>query len=106
MADDALDLLSNLCADLVSLRKYEPALVRLFRDRPAGAWTPVRDLYAAVGDAGEPIKEELAAAWLPGPGGDAGSAVVVFFDDETKWSMTADYNVTRLLTRHQVAAAG
>ncbi len=106
--DDEADTLSNLCTDLVSLRRYESALVELFRDRPAGSWTSVRELYARVADPGVTIKPELAVAGLPAPGDDRDYAVVLFFDDETKWALTAEYNVARLLNQRQppVTAAG
>jgi hypothetical protein len=50
-----------------------------------------------AGSAGEQIKPELVAAWLPAPGGEPDYAVVVFFDAETQWSSTAYYNRSRLL---------
>lgn len=107
--DDELDTLGNLCADLVSLRRLEPGLVHLFRDVPAGRWVAVRDLYERVGRPDVGIKPLLAVAWLPSPG-DPDYAVVLFFDDETKWSLTADYNAARLLGQQPrsqgVAAAG
>jgi hypothetical protein len=104
--DDETDRLSNLCTDLVSLRRLEPALDYLFKSRPAGSWTPVYELYHRAGGAGEPIKAELNAAWLPAPGADPGYAVVVFFDDDTKWSLTAEYNAARLHGQAGMAAAG
>jgi len=107
--DDEADTLSNLCADLVSLRRLEPGLTYLFRDTRPGSWTPVRELYHRAGQPEAGVKPQLAAAWLPSPGG-PDYAVVLFFDDETKWSLTADYNVARLLGHRlqsqDVAAAG
>lgn len=106
--DDEADILNNLCADLVSLRRLEPGLVYLFRVKTPGTWTPVRELYDRAGQPDGSIKAQLAAAWLPSPGG-PDYAVVVFFDDETKWSLTADYNLARLMKAHPqspVAAAG
>lgn len=106
--DDETDTLSNLCTDLVSLRRLEPGLAYLFRDKTPGTWTLVRDLYERAGQPDDSIKPQLAAAWLPSPG-DPDYAVVVFFDDETKWALTADYNVARLMKSHPqspVAAAG
>jgi hypothetical protein len=73
-----------------------------------GAWVPVRELYEHAGAAAGPIPTSLAAAWLSSPG-DPDYAVILFFDDETKWSLTAGYNVTRLLgqrAKAPVAAAG
>ncbi len=40
------DHLSNLCADLLSERRHEPALLHLFRHVPAGAWVPFRYEHA------------------------------------------------------------
>jgi hypothetical protein len=106
--DDEADTLGNLCMDLVSLRRSEPALVHLFRDTLPGAWVPVRELYERAGLAAEPIKAQLVAAWLPSPC-DPDYAVIVFFDDETKWSLTAECHAARLIRQHPqspVAAAG
>ncbi|MCU0706065.1 MAG: hypothetical protein MUF18_19050 [Fimbriiglobus sp.] len=100
-ADDPLDHLSNLCADLVSLRRLEPGLVHLFRERPPGTWVPVADLYALAGADPNEIPAGLSAAWLPAG---SGSGVVSFFDDEQMWSMSAVYNVHRLLTAHPLTA--
>jgi hypothetical protein len=88
----------------VSLRRLEPGLAALFRDRAPGTWVPVRDLYERAGTSTEPIPTSLAAAWLPSPG-DPDYAVIVFFDDETKWSFTADCNATRLLGRRAESPA-
>ena len=95
--EDEADRLSNLCADLVTERKLEPALRSLFRDKRAGEWLPVADLYREVGGSAGPVKPDLFAAWLPAPSGDPDYAVVFFFDGTTQWSMNADYNVGRLL---------
>lgn len=106
--EDEPDVLSNLCADLVSLRKLEPGLVYLFHQKAPGSWVSVRELYSQAGEADQVIKDQLAAAWLPSPH-DPNYAVVLFYDDATKWSLTADYNIARLLgqqPRSQIAAAG
>ena len=95
--DDETDRLNNLCADLVSLRRLEPGLIRLFRDGPPGEWVPVGELYHAAGAADGSIKSELVAAWLPAPFGNSDYAVVLFYDDGTQWSLTASYHVARLL---------
>jgi hypothetical protein len=102
MTDDDLDDLSNLCADLVSLKRWEPALIRLFRDRPAGAWVPVAELLAGEG-AGD-VPTGLSVAWLSART-DPGYAVLSFYDDDLKWSTSAVYHVARLLRSHQPAAA-
>jgi hypothetical protein len=93
---DEEDILNNHCADLVSLAKLEPALVYLLGERPPGAWSAVRELYARAGQPNEAIKADLVAAWLSPPNGDADGAVILFYDEESLWSMTAWYNVGRL----------
>jgi hypothetical protein len=108
MMEDEADVLSNLCVDLVSLRRLEPGLDHLFRRQAPGRWVAVSELYEKAGQPDQAIKPQLAAAWLPSPG-DPDYAVILFFDDTTKWSLTADYNVARLLGQQpqsQVAAAG
>jgi hypothetical protein len=97
--EDELDNLSNVCADLVSLKRLEPALLDLFQRRAAGTWVPVRELYENAGVEGG-IPASLAAAWLPSPSGDSGYAVISFYDDDLKWSQSAVYNVARLLPSH------
>lgn len=96
---DELDRLSNLCADVVSQRRYEFVLVRLFRDTPAGEWVLLQELAGS-----EEYPATLAASWVRTP--DADFALVLFFDTETLWSMHADYNLARLLRTSQPAAVG
>jgi hypothetical protein len=107
--DDEADILSNVCVDLVSLCRLEPGLKFLFAQTVPGSWTSVRDLYDRAGQPQPNVESKLAVTWLPSPGG-PDYAVVLFFDDETKWSLTADYNVARLLgtkpRSQDVAAAG
>ena len=97
---DEEDILNNYCADLVSLTKLEPAIVYLLTERPMGAWTPVRELYARAGQPNESIKADLVATWLLSPNADPGGAVILFFDEESFWSMTAWYNVAHLREHH------
>lgn len=97
--EDETDSLSNWCADLVSLRRFEPGLLHLFRERSPGEWVQVSDLYARAGEPPAPVPGGLVAAWLPSPT-DAGYAIVVFWDEETRWSLTAEYDVARLLNQH------
>jgi hypothetical protein len=93
--DEETDRSSNLCMDLVSLKKYEPGVKQLLGNTPPGRWVPVRDLYQAAG-IGDPRADSLLAAWLPSPS-DPSHSVIVFLDDTTKWCQTADYNAARLL---------
>jgi hypothetical protein len=94
--EDETDRLSNLCADLVSLKRLEPALVHLFRNKKPGEWVPVADLYRVAGAADATIKPELSATWLTSPSDQSGYAVVFFCDDELQWSTTAYHNVAGL----------
>ena len=103
--DDELDAISNLCADLVSLKRHEPALVYLFRDHPAGTWVSVAEVYAHAGLSTADIPTGLSVAWMASTT-DSGYVVVSFYDDDLKWSTSAVYNVARLLkTQKPVAAA-
>jgi hypothetical protein len=90
------DILSNRCADLVSLERLEPALVHLLRNRRAGEWVPVAELYRVAGATDAGIKPELAATWLSSPSNQPGYVVMLFCDDELQWNMTAYYNAERL----------
>ncbi len=103
---DEEDILSNYCADLVSKTKLEPALVHLFRSRAVAAWVRVDELYRIAGVEREGIKPELVATRLPSPDGDPNGAVILFFDSESMWSMTAWYNIGRLSESHPLTAAG
>jgi hypothetical protein len=50
-----------------------------------------------VGVAAGELKPELFTTWLPDPMGHDAYAVILFYDDESKWSMAAHYNRGRLL---------
>lgn len=99
------DVLSNLCADVVERAAFEPALVYLLRDRRAGEWVPVAELYRIAGESSVDLKPEVAAAWLPSPTNQPGYAVIFFCDDELMWSLTAYYNVARLFESATATAA-
>ena len=49
------------------------------------------------------LKPEVFATWLPDPMANGDYAVVMFYDDDSKWSMAAHYNRERL--SRQLAAA-
>lgn len=99
----AEDVLSNLCADLVSEKRFEPALAHLFRDRAVGEWVPLVDLYRRAGAPTGDLRPATCAMWLPVPSGDPDSALVYFCDEELMWSTTAFYNVARLFRAPQPA---
>jgi hypothetical protein len=89
--------LPGLCADLVSLKKYEPFLLHLLSRCQPGEWMDVatvcRQLQLEVGDS----KLDLFGVWLPDPRGDSRYAVIVFYDEESIETFPARYNRQRLL---------
>jgi hypothetical protein len=97
MQDDEETVLCNICTDLVSLRKNEPFLRQLLGSKPPGEWVPLREFCTQAGLGVGEIKPDLFATWLPDPLADDAYAVVMFYDDESKWSMAAHYNRGRLL---------
>ena len=96
MQDDEITLF-NGCTDLVSLRKCEAFPLRLLESKRSGEWIQVREFCSQVGAAVGELKPELFATWLPDPMGHEAYAVILFYDDESKWSMAAHYNRGRLL---------
>jgi hypothetical protein len=96
MQDDEITLF-NGCTDLVSLRKYEAFPLRLLQSKRSGEWIQVRELCSQVGVTAGELKPELFATWLADPMGHEAYAVILFYDDESKWSMAAHYNRGRLL---------
>jgi hypothetical protein len=96
MQDDEI-VLFNTCTDLVSLRKMEAFPLHLLQSKPSGEWISVREFCQRIGMAPGDLKPELFATWLPDPMVPDAYAVIVFYDDESKWSMAAQYNQARLL---------
>jgi hypothetical protein len=95
--DDAEDLLSDLCADLVSLRRHEAFPRYLLTERKSRTWLRVGRTCARLGvEIGE-VSPSLFAKWLPPPSGNADYAVILFYDEDSGWSTTALYNRERLL---------
>jgi hypothetical protein len=97
--DDEEIALTNACTDLVSLKSSEAFPVRLLGEIKPGEWVRVGDLCRQLGLAQANWQTELFATWLPDPAGNDGYAVIVFYDDDSKWSMCAQYNRSRLLNR-------
>ena len=95
MHDDVI--LCDACADLVSLKKWEAFPRHLLGARQAGEWVNVRDVCQQVGIGPSDLPLELFATWLPEPKADDGYVVIVFYDGETQWSMTAHFNRALLL---------
>ncbi len=96
MQDDEITLL-NACTDLVSLRNSEAFPRHLLGTKRPGEWVCVRDFCLQIGVAPGDLTPELFATWLPDPRAHDGYAVIMFYDDESKWSMAAHYNRGRLL---------
>lgn len=96
MDDEELELV-NACTELVSAARWEAFPTRLLRDERSGEWVGVRSLCRQLGlDAGA-LKEDLFATWLADPTENDAYVVIVFYDDESKWTMAAQYNRQRLL---------
>ncbi len=96
MQDDEITLF-NTCTDLVSLRKTEAFPLHLLDSKRSGEWICVRELCLQIGVAPGDLRPEVFATWLPDPMAHAAYAVIIFYDDESKWSMAAHYNRARLL---------
>ena len=98
------DSLSSVCADLLSERRFEPFVHRLFAN-PAGTWLRVVDgcvdlkqLASHVGGVIREHAEELQVTHLPWPEPDSdGNSLVVFVHRSELWSTTATYNRQRLM---------
>ena len=94
-ADDELDTLSNFCTDLVSVRKWEPLLLRLFQNYEAGKWVSVTKLVAEAGfHAGAVPLQTLSVSWMRTP--NPNYRILTFLETDSMWSMHADYNFERL----------
>jgi hypothetical protein len=96
MEDEEIALL-NGCTDLVSLRKCEAFSLRLLQGKRPGELVRIRELCLQAGVAAGELKPELFAAWLADPTAVEAYAVILFYDDESKWSMAAQYNRRRLI---------
>jgi hypothetical protein len=97
MGNAELTHLDNLCADLLSLKRYEAFPLHLLIGKRTAEWVRIREFCIQIGlDAGD-VLPGLVAAWLPDPAGNEGYAVILFYDQESLWSMAATYNRQRLL---------
>src|SRR5437879_6589824 len=96
MQDEELVLL-NTCTDLVTLKKFEAFPRHLLGSEPGAEWVGVRELCRQIGLAVGDLKPDLFTTWLPDPVGHDGYAVILFYDDESKWTTAAHYNRQRLL---------
>ncbi len=89
--------LFNACTDLVSLKKSEAFPLRLLSGKRPGEWVGAREFCQHVGVPAGDLAPELFATWLPDPKAHDGYVVILFYDDESKWSMAAQYNRVRLM---------
>src|SRR5437764_10911164 len=96
MADDEITLF-NTCTDLVSLKKAEAFPLHLLQSKRPGDWVCVREVCQRIGVTPGDLRPEVFATWLPDPMAHDGYGVILFYDDESKWSMAAHYNRARLL---------
>jgi hypothetical protein len=102
MEDEQVVHLNNSCADLVSLGQYESFPIHLLAGK-SGEWVEVRELCVQVGiDPGD-LTEEVVATWLPDPGSDEAYALIIFYEQNSMWTMAAQFNRGRILS---IAAAG
>jgi hypothetical protein len=94
--EDEESAMHNACADLVSLKKWEAFPMRLLCNYPPGEWIGVRESGLQVGVSVDYLAPELFVTWLPDPKSQDGYVVILFYDDDSKWSLTAHYNRARL----------
>jgi lipocalin len=80
------------------MKKTEAFPFRLLEAHQPGEWIGVRKFCLEVGVAAGEVNAELFATWLPDPNGQGAYVIILFYDDESKWSMAAQYNRARLLT--------
>ena len=112
--DQALEeRLEDLVADLLSRKKYQGIVQRLFAEAK-GTWVSVKSLCSgfpnteALRDGLDQLGEyDLLATWLdyPGTPEDAGQALIVFFAPASYWSKAAFYNRNVLPTPADGASA-
>ena len=98
MQDEEMTLY-NACTDLVSLKKWEAFPRRLLGGKRSGEWIGVSGFCQQIGVAAEELAPELFVTWLPDPKAHDGYVVILFYDDESMWSMAAHYNRERLMDR-------
>jgi hypothetical protein len=97
MQDEDMTL-CNACTDLVSLKKWEAFPLRLLAGKPPGEWVGVSGFCQQIGVAANDLTPDLFVTWLPDPKAQDGYVVILFYDDESMWSMAAHYNRERLMS--------
>ena len=86
--------LDNFCADLVSVKKYEPFVLHLLTNTQPGKWIRVDELCATLGVPAEIVEPELFATRLEDPLGDEGYSLITFYDNASLWTSAARSKVT------------
>jgi hypothetical protein len=89
--------LMNACADLVASRNNEAFPLLLLTKEQAGEWIPLSDFCSQIGLTAEALQPSVFATWLPDPMGNGDYVIIMFYDEESQWSMAAQYNRSRLL---------
>lgn len=91
----------DLCSELVTLRKTEPFLLTLLTEHGPGEWASVGEICRRIHFVSTEISPGLVSTWLPDPFGADDFIVIIFYDDETKRSLAANYNRCRLDAQHR-----
>lgn len=95
MDDEEVELV-NFCSDLVSLQPLEAFPRNLLAQRASGEWAVVDELCRQSSVPVSTAHPHLFATWLPDPAANEAYVVILFFDDESKWSLAANYHRQRL----------
>ena len=96
MSNEDCDL---VCSNVLTKARLDNAMSALFGEYAAGVWADVDALYREIEPPPVEIAATLRVAWLAAPDATPGYALVVFYESSTLWSLTAIYNVGRLLKR-------
>jgi hypothetical protein len=95
MDDEEVELV-NFCSDLVSLQPLESFPRNLLAQRASGEWAVVDELCRQSSVPVSSAHPNLFATWLPDPAANEAYVVILFFDDESKWTLAANYHRQRL----------
>ncbi len=93
------------CADLVSLRNFEPILKLLLQECPPGKWAKVATLFERAKLIVDGAISQLFVTWLPDTNENLAYVVIIFYDRESYETFGAHYNKDRL-SSSAVAAGG
>jgi hypothetical protein len=96
MEDEELIDLNNFCSDLVGSKRWEAFPMHLLKGKRVAEWVRVREVCLDAGLNVGDVKSDLFASWLPEPTGDEDYALILFYDEESMWTMAARYNRQRI----------